>query len=262
MVQLATRFLLASSVLLGLVAAGPVRLSREDLAVRALGHLLGRGSQFITGPCTSDSDCAAGCCGFNTGKCAGPIVALQRDGGCGFGDAQANDDAARKLGFTGGITSASTDTSANNSASSSSSQTTGTSSTGSGKAPGTQFITGPCASDSECASGRCCGFNTGKCAGAIIALQRDGGCGFGDAKANDNAAQKLGFTGGITSPSTGPQNAGASSTTTDDNDTSSDNSSNGDDSSSSASASAAAPGSFPFSPLPVPQANYITYSGD
>ncbi|KAI0749845.1 glycoside hydrolase superfamily [Daedaleopsis nitida] len=63
-------------------------------------------------------------------------------------------------------------------------------STGSGKPPGTQFITGPCANDGECASG-CCGFKSGLCAGAIIAQERDGGCGFGDPQPNDNAARKL-----------------------------------------------------------------------
>ncbi|KAL5344666.1 hypothetical protein ACLOAV_010358 [Pseudogymnoascus australis] len=47
-----------------------------------------QGTQFITGPCTSDADCASGCCGFNTGKCAGPVIALERDGGCGFGGEQ------------------------------------------------------------------------------------------------------------------------------------------------------------------------------
>src|SRR2546430_1600786 len=59
--------------------------------------VVAQGSQFITGPCTSDTDCASGCCGFNSGKCAGPIVAQERDGGCGFGDAQPNDIAARIL---------------------------------------------------------------------------------------------------------------------------------------------------------------------
>jgi hypothetical protein len=63
-----------------------------------------RGTQFITGPCASDSDCAAGCCGFNTGKCAGAIIALERDGGCGFGNEFSNDNAARALGFTGQFT--------------------------------------------------------------------------------------------------------------------------------------------------------------
>lgn len=56
-----------------------------------------KGTQFITGACTSDADCASSCCGFKSGKCAGPVVAQERDGGCGFGDAQPNDDAARAL---------------------------------------------------------------------------------------------------------------------------------------------------------------------
>jgi len=156
------------------------------------------GTQFITGPCKSDSDCASGCCGFNTGKCAGAIIALQRDGGCGFG-AKPNDNAARKLGFTGGITSPSKGVKAAAPAKAQAPSKAPAKTLA--KASGTQFITGPCKADSDCASG-CCGFNTGKCAGAIIALQRDGGCGFG-AKPNDNAAQKLGFKGGITSPSKG-----------------------------------------------------------
>ena len=55
------------------------------------------GTQFITGVCKGDADCASGCCGFTSGKCAGAIIAQERDGGCGFGDAQPNDNAARKL---------------------------------------------------------------------------------------------------------------------------------------------------------------------
>lgn len=57
----------------------------------------GAGKQFITGACTSDADCASACCGFKSGKCAGPVVAQERDGGCGFGDAQPNDNAAKAL---------------------------------------------------------------------------------------------------------------------------------------------------------------------
>jgi len=174
-----------SAVAFALLYAGPA-IAAPILSSRA-------GTQFITGPCKSDSDCASGCCGFNTGKCAGPIIALQRDGGCGFG-ATPNDNAARKLGFTAGITSPSNGVKAAPAKAAAPAKSNA-------KAAGTQFITGPCKSDSDCASG-CCGFNTGKCAGAIIALQRDGGCGFG-ATPNDNAARKLGFKGGITSPSKG-----------------------------------------------------------
>ncbi|KAF5344027.1 hypothetical protein D9758_012895 [Tetrapyrgos nigripes] len=150
------------------------------------------GTQFITGPCQSDADCAAGCCGFNSGKCAGPVIAQERDGGCGFGDPAPNNRAALALGSTeaapGVNNNAASAAGANNGAAGSAAG-----STGSGKAPGTQFITGPCANDGDCASG-CCGFNSGKCAGAVIAQERDGGCGFGDAAPNNRAALALGST--------------------------------------------------------------------
>ena len=54
------------------------------------------GTQFITGPCQKDADCASGCCGQNSGKCAGAIIALTRDGGCGRGE-QSNSRAAAVL---------------------------------------------------------------------------------------------------------------------------------------------------------------------
>ncbi|KAG9781957.1 hypothetical protein ABEF93_006236 [Exophiala dermatitidis] len=181
----------------------------------------GAGTQFITGACTSDADCASGCCGFNSGKCAGPVVAQERDGGCGFGDAQPNDNAARALTGGGGQSAAST--AAATAVQSGSSSSSGSSS-GSASAPidssapgaanvgtgsGTQFITGQCLSDADCASG-CCGFNSGKCAGAIIAQTRDGGCGFGDAQPNDNAAQALtGGGGGGSGAATATSTAGA-----------------------------------------------------
>jgi len=138
----------------------------------------GQGQQFITGPCTSDADCASGCCGFNSGKCAGPVVAQERDGGCGFGDPQPNDRAAQA--FRSGQAApppaaASAPASASNTSPAA-------------PATGTQFITGACTSDADCASG-CCGFKSGKCAGPVVAQERDGGCGFGDPEPNDNAAQ-------------------------------------------------------------------------
>jgi len=58
---------------------------------------LKNGAQFITGQCTSDADCASGCCGFHSGLCAGAVIAQTRDGGCGFGDAQPNNNAEKKL---------------------------------------------------------------------------------------------------------------------------------------------------------------------
>ncbi|KAK2732336.1 hypothetical protein FQN55_004255 [Onygenales sp. PD_40] len=208
-------------------------------------HLvLSQGTQFVTGPCTSDADCASGCCGFNSGKCAGPIVAQERDGGCGFGESAPNDNAANILvGQEAGVlptatsgtslpataavstvdvSAVSTSTPALASTSdepipitaTATSGTTGaaavsttsdeptpiptpaisgTAGAGAGAgavAVGTQFITGPCTSDADCASG-CCGFNSGTCAGPVVAQERDGGCGFGDAQPNDNAAQAI-----------------------------------------------------------------------
>lgn len=151
------------------------------------------GTQFITGACTTDADCASACCGFKSGKCAGPVVAQERDGGCGFGDAQPNDTAAQAL--TGGApanngNAATGQAAATDAASGQAAAATGTSTA---PTPGSQFITGSCTSDSDCASA-CCGFNSGKCAGPVVAQERDGGCGFGDAQPNDIAAQAL--TGG------------------------------------------------------------------
>ncbi|KAG7088548.1 hypothetical protein E1B28_012530 [Marasmius oreades] len=161
-------------------AARKLRGQARSLEVR-------QGTQFITGTCNGDADCASGCCGFKSGKCAGAIIAQERDGGCGFGNATPNDDAARKLrgqapAAPAGGAAPPAAPPANNGA--------GGAAAGSGKAPGTQFITGTCANDGECASG-CCGFKSGKCAGAIIAQERDGGCGFGNATPNDDAARKL-----------------------------------------------------------------------
>ncbi|KAL8775052.1 MAG: hypothetical protein Q9209_000531 [Squamulea sp. 1 TL-2023] len=143
------------------------------------------GTQFITGACTSDADCASGCCAFKTGKCAGPVIAQQRDGGCGFGDAAPNANAAKALGSSiaaPGVTGGDAPVTPPNTQAK----------TASSAAAGTQFITGPCTSDASCASG-CCGFRSGKCAGPIIAQERDGGCGFGNTTPNANAAIALGF---------------------------------------------------------------------
>ncbi|PGH13322.1 hypothetical protein AJ79_03739 [Helicocarpus griseus UAMH5409] len=182
--------------------------------------VLGQGTQFITGPCTSDADCASGCCGFTSGKCAGPIVAQERDGGCGFGETAPNDNAAdalvgqeaaadATLPDPTAATTPNTDpaepvTSPDTAMAAAAPGTNFTDPAVSGQlsnstagaaneAPvyaGTQFITGPCTSDADCASG-CCGFNSGTCAGPVVAQERDGGCGFGDAQPNDDAAQAV-----------------------------------------------------------------------
>ncbi|CCX10117.1 hypothetical protein FPQ18DRAFT_392829 [Pyronema domesticum] len=163
------------------------------------------GTQFITGPCTSDADCASSCCGFRSGKCAGPVIAQERDGGCGFGNAVPNDTAARafRAGQGGAAAPAAAPTAPAPAASAAPAPPAGGNAGNAGNAAnaaqnpgaagngqGKQFITGVCKSDADCASG-CCGFKSGKCAGAIIAQERDGGCGFGDGAPNDTAARKL-----------------------------------------------------------------------
>ncbi|KAH9941088.1 uncharacterized protein BXZ73DRAFT_98297 [Epithele typhae] len=153
-----------------------IALALVNIAAASFIPRVPAGTQFITGPCSSDADCASSCCGFKSGKCAGPVIAQERDGGCGFGDAQPNDIAAQA--FRNGQSAAAAPAAP-------AAPATGT---GSGKPPGTQFITGACGSDADCASS-CCGFKSGKCAGPVIAQTRDGGCGFGDAQPNDRAAQ-------------------------------------------------------------------------
>jgi hypothetical protein len=56
------------------------------------------GQQFVTGKCTSDSDCQQGCCAFSTGLCAGPGIAQSNaDNGCGFGQPTPNCQVATAL---------------------------------------------------------------------------------------------------------------------------------------------------------------------
>jgi hypothetical protein len=157
-------------------------------------YVAAQGTQFITGACKSDAECASACCGFTSGKCAAPFVANERKEGCGFGDAQPNNNAltagkgnANANANAGGQGQASAATSA---ASAASAQPAAAAGKGSVKAAGTQFITGACTSDADCAAG-CCGFKSGKCAGPAVAQERDGGCGFGDAQPNANAAKAL-----------------------------------------------------------------------
>jgi hypothetical protein len=132
---------------------------------------------FITDDCESDADCESDCCGFNTGKCAGPVIAQERDGGCGFNDPQPNNRAERV--FRGEAPAPSPSTNPANMPANS-------------PAPPTQkkLIFNDCKSDSECDSG-CCGFSNGVCLGPVIAVQSGKGCGRGDAQPNDIAARKI-----------------------------------------------------------------------
>jgi len=182
------------------------------LAEASPANTLGRrGNQFVTGPCTTDSDCQQGCCAFSTGKCAGPAIAQTRDGGCGFGNPKPNCNVAAALKLSdcvAGAVNGDLSDSGIQSAAEFVSKLDGipfTPTSGSAAAPpppaaskastaavatGTQFVTGACKTDNDCQQG-CCAFNTGKCAGPGIAQTRDGGCGFGNAKPNCNVAAAL-----------------------------------------------------------------------
>jgi len=170
-----------------------------------------RGNQFVTGPCTTDSDCQQGCCAFNTGKCAGPAIAQTRDGGCGFGSPAPNCNVAAALKLSdcvAGAVNGDLSDAGIQQAAQFVSQLDGipfTPTAPSAAAPpppppssantadvatGTQFVTGPCTTDADCQQG-CCAFDTGKCAGPAIAQTRDGGCGFGSPAPNCNVAAAL-----------------------------------------------------------------------
>ncbi|KAJ7645022.1 hypothetical protein B0H17DRAFT_1172352 [Mycena rosella] len=134
------------------------------------------GTQFITGACASDADCASGCCNAKTALCAARLVALE-GAGCGFGSSSVGVGAAAPAVSTPAAVPAATVAAA----------TTIAASTIAAAAPaGTQFITGVCASDADCASG-CCNAKTAQCAARLVALE-GAGCGFGSASAGVGAA--------------------------------------------------------------------------
>ena len=142
--------------------------------------VVGQGTQFITGDCTSDADCASGCCAFNSGKCAAIIPALERGEGCGFGG-QRNDGRGNPFPAAAAAAAAAPPA-ANNAAANNAAA--GNAAAAPARAPGTQFITGACTSDADCAS-TCCAFDSGRCAAIIPALERGEGCGFGSGQRND-----------------------------------------------------------------------------
>jgi hypothetical protein len=142
-------------------------------------YVAAQGTQFITGACKSDAECASACCGFTSAKCAAPFVANERGEGCGFGEAQSNNNAL--TAGKGKAKEPAVPTASAPPAAAAGNATV--------KAAGTQFITGSCTADDDCAAG-CCGFKSGKCEGAVVSQERDG-CGFGQAQPNNNAAKAL-----------------------------------------------------------------------
>jgi len=120
----------------------------------------GAGAQFIGGQCLSAADCGSGCCAGPSGICSGVGAQTQAGKtGCGFvsGAAPAPAAAATSPAAAAPVVAATTVAAA---------------------APaGTQFITGACTVDADCAS-TCCGAKTGTCNALAVANgPGGGGCG-------------------------------------------------------------------------------------
>ena len=103
-----------------------------------------KGSVGVVGACSADDDCASGCCEKTQSICRGvlamtPILQFCQDG--------------RTPNFDGPSPKI---VNINNSgAGASQGQEKATPPVGSGKAKGTQFITGPCSANDDCGSGCC-----------------------------------------------------------------------------------------------------------
>lgn len=182
MVKFAATLLFAVMAL----AAPQPQLSPDPNGADNVGN--GAGLQFITGGCLSDADCASGCCaGLASGDavCSGPAVSFaQGKQGCGFGGAAAGGDNVDEDAGNGnndnnvgnGNNNAGNNNGAGNGAGNGAA-------TGAGNGAGTQFITGPCLSDADCASGCCAGrvgSDTAACSAVLVANESGKtGCGFG-----------------------------------------------------------------------------------
>lgn len=173
----------------------PSTLKPDPNGAKNVGN--GQGGQFITGECTSNADCASACCAtVNTGTdffgiCSGPLANFQNGKqGCGF-------QSSGGAGNTGGNTPDITNGNANDAPltvvpitppgttvkpSTLVPDPAGAKNVGNGV--GAQFITGGCASDSDCASKCCALVNTGAetfgiCSGPGANTQNGKqGCGF------------------------------------------------------------------------------------
>jgi len=144
----------------------------------------GKGTQFITGQCLSDADCASGCCANPTGICSGPGAATQQGKtGCGFGGGSTSAAPAAAAPAPAAAAPAAAASPANGGPAF---DPAGAKNVGNGK--GTQFIGGQCLSSADCASG-CCANPSGICSGVGAQTQAGKtGCGFGDGATSSAAA--------------------------------------------------------------------------
>jgi hypothetical protein len=146
----------------------------------------GDGSQFITGQCFSNADCASGCCAGLNGAavCSGPAVGnANGKTGCGFTLASVRASSSAASPAAPAAAAAAADAAAGTGSKSASAGVVNTNLAGSqnvGKGNGSQFITGQCFSNADCGSGCCAGLNgAGQCSGPAVAFDAGKtGCGF------------------------------------------------------------------------------------
>ncbi|KAF6827730.1 biotrophy-associated secreted protein 2 [Colletotrichum plurivorum] len=136
----------------------------------------GNGQQFITGQCLTDADCASGCCAGPKGVCSARAVANESGKtGCGFG-AAGGSGAGSGEAEAAAPSAPAQPTQPAPAAGGVNEGAAGSENVGKGN--GSQFITGQCLSDADCASG-CCAGPKGACSARAVAEENGKtGCGF------------------------------------------------------------------------------------
>jgi hypothetical protein len=106
--------------------------------------------QFITGACSDDADCASGCCETNQNICRAPLSMTPGVQSCKDGRTPNFDNGAKLVNIN------------NKGAAATAQVKVANPPADSGKSKGSQFITGACSADADCASG-CCETNQNIC---------------------------------------------------------------------------------------------------
>ncbi|TPX18707.1 uncharacterized protein E0L32_002564 [Thyridium curvatum] len=173
--------------------AAPQPIEVDPNGAKNLGN--GAGTQFITGACLSNADCASGCCASIVGGssangiCSGPAVGnVAGKGGCGFSAAGGGAAAAPPSSPPPPATSAGSGTTppptTGGAAAAKPIQVDSSGAKNVGNGAGKQFITGACLSNADCNSGCCASIIGGNgangiCSGTAVGnVAGKGGCGF------------------------------------------------------------------------------------
>ncbi|KAI1640642.1 hypothetical protein F4809DRAFT_637446 [Biscogniauxia mediterranea] len=155
--------------LTALALPSPSPLTPDPAGDKNVGN--GAGQQFIGGACLSGADCASTCCATldGAGICSGLGAQFQAGKtGCGF--VSGSGAAAPAASTTAAAAETAQATSGTAAVSGIDPDAAGSQNVG--KADGSQFITGQCLSDADCASA-CCSVANGQCASPAVAT-----CGF------------------------------------------------------------------------------------